>query len=101
VADARDSEWSEGEEQGSLGLAQSMRSRRGFLSDSAHEDVIALLVACGIVVRAKSHLVTGEKAGELAKISNATKEKDLFASVQRVISELAEMTLTNNMLEGW
>jgi hypothetical protein len=59
------------------------------------------LVACGIVVRAKSHLVTGEKAGELAKISNATKEKDLFASVQRVISELAEMTLTNNMLEGW
>ena len=94
-------EWSEGEEQGSLGLTQSIRSRRGFLSDTAHEDVINLLVACGIFVRAKSHLITGEKAGELAKISKAMKEQDLFASMQRVISELAEIPLAKSMLEGW
>jgi hypothetical protein len=94
-------EWSKGKEQGALALTQSMRSRRGFLSDTAHEDVINLLVACGIFVRSKTHLITGEKAGELAKISSATKEKDLFASMQNVISELAEIPLTNDMLEGW
>ena len=51
--------------------------------------------------REKSHLITGEKAGELAKISKAMKEQDLFASMQRVISELAEIPLAKSMLEGW
>jgi hypothetical protein len=94
-------EWSKGEEQGSLGLTQSMRSRRGFLSDTAHEDVINLLVACGVFVRVKSHLVSGEKVGELAKIRRAMEEQDLFGSLQHVISELAEIPLTKSMLEGW
>jgi hypothetical protein len=94
-------EWSKGDEQGSIALTQSMRSRRAFLSDTAHEDVINLLVACGIFVRSKTHLVTGEKAGELVKISTTMKEKDLFISMQNVISELAEIPLTKDMLEGW
>lgn len=94
-------EWSEPKEQGSLGLTQSTRIRKGFLSDTAHEDVINLLVACGVFVRAKSHLVTGQKVGELTKIGNAAKENNLFQSVQHVISDLEDIPLTKSMLEGW
>jgi|GEM_PF-2238197 len=94
-------EWSKGPDQGSLELTYSMRIRRGFLSDTAHEDVIDLLAACGIFVRAKNHLVTGERAGELAKIAASVQEKKLFDSELQLISKLEEIPLTNGMLEGW
>jgi hypothetical protein len=94
-------EWSNGRDQGSLELTHSMRIRRGFLSDTAHEDVINLLVACGISVRARSHLVTGERASELAKIVASMTEKELFDGELQVISKLEKISLTNSMLEGW
>jgi hypothetical protein len=94
-------EWSEAEEQGSLAITRSMRIRRGFLSDTAHEDVINLLVACGVLVRSKSHLVAGPKAGELTKISKAAIEQSLFSDVQDALRELEGITFTSSMLEGW
>jgi len=37
-----------------------MRIRRGFLSDTAHDDVINYLVACGQIRRFETQIVSGE-----------------------------------------
>jgi hypothetical protein len=94
-------EWSEGLAQGSLDLAYPVRIRRGFLSDTAHEDVVDLLVACGVFVRHGSHLLTGQKSGYLRETTKALTEAGLFQNERQVISELDDVKLTNNMLEGW
>jgi hypothetical protein len=94
-------EWSEGSAQGALELTHSVRIRRGFLSDTAHEDVINILVACGIFVRQGGHLLTGNKTRELGEIADEIREKNLFESERTTISELGNIKLTNNMLEGW
>lgn len=94
-------EWSEGLAQGSLELTHSVRIRRGFLSDTAHEDVINLLVARGIFIRMGTHLATGERAAQLIKIRDSIINDGLFENERNVISQLAEVRLTNNMLEGW
>jgi len=94
-------EWSEGLAQGSLDLTHSVRIRRGFLSDTAHEDVIDLLVACGIFVRQGSHVVTGEKANHLEVIAKSITQNGLFEDERRMISILAGLRLTQSMLEGW
>jgi hypothetical protein len=94
-------EWSEGLAQGSLSLTHSVRIRRGFLSDTAHDDVVNLLVACGVFVRQGGHLLTGEKSGYLGELTKALTEGGLFQNERQIVSELGDVTLTNNMLEGW
>jgi hypothetical protein len=94
-------EWSEGLAQGSLDLTHSVRIRRGFLSDTAHEDVVNLLVACGVFVRQGSHLLMGERAGFLGELTKALAEGGLFDRERQAISQLVDIKLTNNMLEGW
>jgi hypothetical protein len=94
-------EWSRGLAQGSLDLLHSVRIRRGFLSDTAHEDVINLLVASGIFVQQGNHVAAGEKVGHLAEIANSIRLQGLFDSERTMISQLAELKLTNSMLEGW
>lgn len=94
-------EWSKGTDQGALAIAHSIRIRRGFLSDTAHDDVINFLVACGIFFRHESHLVSGQKDHSLAEIASSIEERDLFAREREVILELDEVKITNSMLEGW
>ena len=94
-------EWSEGLAQGSLDLTYPVRIRRGFLSDTAHEDVVNFMTACGVFVRHGSHLLTGEKSAYLGEIKKALTEGGLFQNERQIISELGDVKLTNSMLEGW
>jgi hypothetical protein len=94
-------EWSSASAQGSLELTYSVRIRRGFLSDTAHEDVIDYLSACGILLRHGDHLVSGHRAEELEKIVAVAVEHSLFGDELRMVSDLAKVRLTTSMLEGW
>src|SRR5713101_6138243 len=94
-------EWSRGTSQGSLGFVPSIRIRRGFLSDTAHDDVINFLVACGIFARQEKHLVSGEKAHTLSEIAKSTETHKLFEGEQKVILERTSVKLTDSMMEGW
>jgi hypothetical protein len=94
-------EWSEGLAQGSLDLIHSVRIRRGFLSDTAHEDVMNVLVASGIFLRHGSHVVTGQRADYLQQIASSIAHDGLFENEQKMIALLADVRITNNMLEGW
>lgn len=93
--------WSKGIDQRSLAVAHSIRIRRGFLSDTAHDDVIDYLVACDIFFRQESHLFTGKNGKSVAEVAGTIENHGLFASERKVIEELGGVKITNEMLEGW
>jgi len=94
-------EWGQESEQSSLGLAYSVRIRRGFLSDTAYEDVMNFLVACRVFVRDGGQIALGAKGGEVERISKEVQTRDLFVSERETIADLGDIKITNNMLEGW
>lgn len=94
-------EWSEESEQSSLGLAYSIRIRRGFLSDTVYEDVMNFLVACRVFVRDGGQTALGDKSEEVQRIIKEVQTRDLFMSERETIVDLGDIKITNNMLEGW
>lgn len=94
-------EWSKGAKQGSLAFAHSIRIRRGFLSDTAHDDVMNYLAACDIFFRQESHIVSGKNSKVLGEVVESLLKHDLFAAERKVIGELGGVKITNEMLEGW
>lgn len=94
-------EWSEESGQAPLSLAYSTRIRRGFLSDTAYDDVMNFLVACRLFIREGGQIALGAKGGEVARIVKAIKEQGLFLSEGQAIAVLGDIKITNNMLEGW
>jgi hypothetical protein len=78
-----------------------MRVRRGFLSDSAHDDVISYLVACGRLARLETQIASGTSGGALKEIAESIAEHELFASERGAIEQLADIRITNEMLGGW
>jgi hypothetical protein len=94
-------QWSGGEGQAAFEFAYSMRIRRGFLSDSAHDDVIDYLVANGVFERQPNHLISGMSAGKLSNMVTQINDQELFKPERRAIEELKTIKITDSMLEGW
>jgi hypothetical protein len=94
-------QWSNAGKQTGFAFGHAMRIRRGFLSDTAHDDVINYLIACGQLNRFETQIVSGAHGDALKKVADAITEHDFFRSERRVIDQLAEISITNEMLEGW
>jgi len=95
-------EWSmAGDEQRGLAFAYSIRIRRGFLSDSAHDDVVRYLAACGLIFRQETQIVSGLGENGLTQVANSIVQNGLFASERNTLDELGGIKITNQMLEGW
>ncbi len=94
-------QWSNAGKQAGFAYGHAMRIRRGFLSDTAHDDVINYLVACGQIRRFETQIVSGEHGDAMKTVADAITEHDFFRSERRVIDQLAEISITNEMLEGW
>jgi hypothetical protein len=94
-------EWSQESEQSSLGLAYSIRIRRGFLSDTVYEDVMNFLVACRVFVRDGGQIALGAEGEEVERIIKEVQTRELFVSERETIADLGDVKITNNMLEGW
>jgi hypothetical protein len=93
--------WSDTGRQGDLAFDQSIRIRGGFLSDTAHDDVISYLIACGILRRSETQIVSGAHAAVLTTMATFIVEQGFFASERAAIKQLKEIKITNEMLEGW
>jgi hypothetical protein len=94
-------EWSEVGPHEGLAFAYSIRIRRGFLSDSAHDDVINYLTACRILNRQDTQVVEGEQIGILVAVAKSVMDENLFSGELKVIDDLDNITISNQMLEGW
>jgi hypothetical protein len=94
-------EWSEVGPHEGLAFAYSVRIRRGFLSDTAHDDVVNYLSACRILTRLDTQVVEGEKIGILLAVAKSVVDGNLFSDELAVINELDNITISNQMLEGW
>jgi hypothetical protein len=94
-------QWSDAGKQSGFAFGHSIRIRRGFLSDSAHDDVISYLVACGRLTRLETQVVSGTSGRALKEVAESIADHDLFASERGVIEQLANIRITNEMLEGW
>ena len=94
-------EWSKEKSQSPLALQYSVRMRHAFLSDTAHDDMMKLLMACGIFERDGAQLVSGSKFENLSKLIEAIKENNLFSDEREAVAALAEIKVTKDMLEGW
>lgn len=94
-------EWSEVGPHEGLAFAHSVRIRRGFLSDTAHDDVMDYMTACGIFMRQDTQIVQGEHVGVLIDIAKSVADLNLFSSERVAIETLDGITISNQMLEGW
>ena len=63
--------------------------------------MINYLVACGRLTRFETQIVSGTSGGALMKVAKSIAEHELFASERGVIEQLADIRITNEMLEGW
>jgi hypothetical protein len=93
--------WSEDQGYAQQSILSPQQLRRGFLGDKMHEDVVEFLVARNIFNRMESHLATGPNASFLNRLSVIGTENHLFSPGIRVLRELKEVKITNDMLEGW
>jgi hypothetical protein len=93
--------WSEARYDAQLSLATSQRLRRGFLSDQMHEDVVAFLVARGVLDRSGAHLITSAHGDFLTRLHLTNIKEDLFSVERTVLKDLLAVQITNPMLEGW
>jgi hypothetical protein len=94
-------EWSDAGKQSGFAFGHPMRIRRGFLSDSAHDDLINYLIACGQLTRLETQIVSGTNGSVLTDIARSIVEHTLFVSERNVIEQLAGIKITIEMLEGW
>jgi hypothetical protein len=94
-------EWSLAGKQEGLAFAYSIRIRRGFLSDTAHDDVMNYLTACEILTRQETQIISGSKVKALLDVEESVNKAGLFASERSVMNELERIRISNDMLEGW
>lgn len=94
-------DWSSEDAQSPLALTYSLRMRHAFVSDTAHDDMIRLLISCGIFEREGPQIFSGTQIEKLNEIVKEIKDDGLFAVEQDAVAQLIEIKITNAMLEGW
>jgi hypothetical protein len=93
--------WSESQGFAQESILAPHQLRRGFLNDEIHDCVVSFLVARGLLGRMESHLVSVESSDFLKNLYSAALQYDLFSASLHALRELADITITNKMLEGW
>ncbi len=94
-------EWSKEDAQSPLALRHSIRMRHAFVADTAHDDMVKLLIVCGIFERNSGQIFSGSKMVKLVNIVAEIKQRELFTEERNRITELSTIKITNAMLEGW
>jgi len=94
-------QWSDARDDAQLSVFSSQRLRRGFLGDTVHDDVVAFLVARRVFSRMGAHLITDTNAILLTQLNQAGIANRLLSAERLVLEELANVKITNYMLEGW
>ena len=75
--------------------------KRGFISDTMHDDVIDFLVAAGALRREELHVVPGTNASVMFDLYSEAVGRTLFNAELTALGQLKPIVITNKMLEGW
>ena len=94
-------EWSTAASDAQRSFLPSQRTRRGFISDTVHDNVLGFLTAGGVLTRAGSDVATGEKGNLLRTLFSTIVEMEAFSTERRVLENLRGIKITTSMLEGW
>lgn len=96
-------QWSSSRRERQLSFAPTERLRRGFLGDSAHDDVLAFVLARGILARSArgTHLEAGENIQSFISLYDQIVAASLFQSERDTLQEMLGVRITSQMLEGW
>ena len=76
--------------------------RRGFISDTMHDDVVDFLVGAGALRREELYVVPGTSVSVMFDLySEAVERRTLFDAELTALGHLKSIVITNEMLEGW
>jgi hypothetical protein len=75
--------------------------RRGFISDTMHDDVVDFLVAAGALRREDLYIVPSTNSSIILNLYSEAVGRTLFDAELTALRELKNITITNEMLEGW
>ena len=75
--------------------------RRGFISDTMHDHVMDFLVAAGALRREELFVVAGTNAAVMLDLYADASKRSLFKKEVEALSELRDIVITIEMLEGW
>ena len=92
-------QWSQSTRNHQESLLVPQHLRRGYLADTMYDDVMDYLVAQGMFLRGPAHILEGARVLS-QPIYDAVVEHALFTSEREVLTQLGDLKVTNNMLEG-
>lgn len=94
-------EWSLSRHNAQRSLDSEEGLRRGFISDTMHEDVLDFLVAAGALRREELHVVSGTNSSVIFDQYSEALGRSLFEAEFTALRQLQAIVITNEMLEGW
>jgi hypothetical protein len=94
-------EWSLSRRNAQRSLESEQGLRRGFISDTMHDDVLEFLVAAGALRREEAYVVTGTNSSVIFDLSAEALGRSLFDAELTALRQLSAVIITNEMLEGW
>ncbi len=94
-------EWSLSRHNAQRSLDSEEGRRRGFISDSMHDDVLDFLVAAGALRREELYVVSGTNSSVIFDLYSEALGRSLFEAELNALRELKAIVITNEMLEGW
>lgn len=94
-------EWSLSRHNAQRSLETEEGLRRGFISDTMHDDVLDFLVAAGVLRREESYVVPGTSSSVIFDLYTEALGRSLFDPELTALRQLKAIVITNDMLEGW
>jgi hypothetical protein len=94
-------EWSLSRRSAQRSLDSEEGLRRGFISDTLHDDVVDFLVAAGALRREELFVISGTNSSVVPALYSESLGHSLFESEFAALLELQKIVITNDMLEGW
>jgi hypothetical protein len=94
-------EWSLSRHDAQRSLDSEEGLRRGFISDTMHDDVMDFLVATGALRREELFVVPGANSSVIIDLYTEAVGRTLFGAELTALRQLKTIVITNEMLEGW
>ena len=95
------SEWSKGRKDARRSLEPEESLRRGFIGDTMHDAVMDFLVAAGVLRREDAFVVAGVNSSVIFGLYDETRRREMFDTETATLVSMKDITVTNEMLEGW
>jgi hypothetical protein len=94
-------EWSLSRHDAQRSLEGEEGLRRGFLSDTMHDDVLDFLVAARALRFEESYVIGGANSSVISELYTEALQRSLFEAELASLRLLKAILITNEMLEGW